>query len=483
MGLQRAVHERLRRAQVAPPDRAPGRSPRPTARSALVVDQLVAQRPAALRGAPRRVRARAAWPPRARRARPGRWRPPRPAAARRSAPGSRASAPGAPRARRAPRAAPPPLRRSARAPATAPPTRPATPRRRARAPEPERREQHRRRAAHAVRARDRQRRADRVALVRQRRRAAAPAGGGLGHLPHLGLRHQLHVERDLLERRRRRAPARRPAAPIRTRRVCQGSTGSPSSSSSASSASTRRPSSPSEASVPAAPPSSTSERHRGEQVARLVHGHQPAGRLEPERRRQRLLEQRAGRHRRAAMLGGEPRRRRPPPPASSASISASARRATSTAAVSITSWLVAPRCACRPCVDAPCAPAATAGLPEARPASAIASVEVEARGRGDLVREPPPGSAPRAPAPRAKRDLEVEHRLQPGALAGGLAHGRRDEQRAQTAKKVVSRSPCKLMSNRSPPSSSTATRVARASGSSIEESSGSASLASASSGK
>ena len=74
-------------------------------------------------------------------------------------------------------------------------------------------------------AHDRQRRADRVALVRQRRRPAAAPGRRLGQLPHLGLRHQLHVERDLLDRPAVRARAA-PSCPIRSRRVCQGSTGS-----------------------------------------------------------------------------------------------------------------------------------------------------------------------------------------------------------------------------------------------------------------
>ena len=116
-------------------------------------------------------------------------------------------------------------------------------------------EQDRRLRAHAERAGHGERRADRVPLVRQRRRSSAPAVGRLGDLADLGLCEQLDVAGDLLERARGDRQ-RGSISATRAREACQGRSGASSSSRSARRSATASPPVPSAASVPAAPPSS-----------------------------------------------------------------------------------------------------------------------------------------------------------------------------------------------------------------------------------
>jgi hypothetical protein len=85
-----------------------------------------------------------------------------------------------------------------------------------------------------------------------------------------------------------------------------------------------------------------------------------------------------------------------------------------------------------------------------------------------------------------QRGLRVEHGLQPGGVARGVEERVRDDERreegAHQRKKTVSRSPARWMSKRNPSSTGSATSVDRRA-SSIEASTGSAALASCSSGK
>src|SRR4029077_10097790 len=84
-----------------------------------------------------------------------------------------------------------------------------------------------------------------------------------------------------------------------------------------------------------------------------------------------------------------------------------------------------------------------------------------------------------------ERAIRLEHRCEPPAGGASASHLVGDEDRGERAhaeKKIVSRSPCRWMSKRKPPSSCSATRRVR-SGSGSDESTGSAALACASSGK
>ena len=131
---------------------------------------------------------------------------------------------------------------------------------------------------------------------------------------------------------------------IRSRSVCQGSTGTARPSSSASSAATRWPASPSEASVPAAPPNWTASRGpRESSPAR------PSSTLvsQPAATRPKVTGTACWSSVLPIMI--EPRCAAASPPAASAARARSARMtsmarlASSIAAVSTMSWLVAPR--------------------------------------------------------------------------------------------------------------------------------------------
>ena len=218
-------------------------------------------------------------------------------------------------------------------------------------------------------------------------------------------------------------------------------------------------------SVPAAPPSCTGERAREPSRSRAstTASSQPAA-LSPKVVGKGLLEQRpAGHH---ACRGARPASpaQAAATPSSSARIRPSARLATSIAAVSITSWLVAPRWT-KPAASSSsfvpqrrdqghhrvAAGAAVAGdRPRRRspPASQAAAIAVAAS----------PGIIPASASAPARARLGVQHRLQPGRFGGRPADGLGDEEPAegvagttQTTKKAVSPSPWRRMSKRRPP--------------------------------
>ena len=194
--------------------------------------------------------------------------------------------------------------------------------------------------AGACAARRPRHRRDRVALVAMAE-DRPPGSAALADLAHLGLGEQDHVARHLGQHPGAR-PARRPARPAgpgrcaRARRLGQAELpGEP-----ASTTGRGRRGRPG-----CRPPRRAGRRGRpgrpGEPRRRLVESGQPAGRLEPERGRDRLLQQGPPGHQRVAVLGGQ----------AGAGVGGagqivqsgrSARRATSMAAVSSTSWLVAP---------------------------------------------------------------------------------------------------------------------------------------------
>ena len=153
-------------------------------------------------------------------------------------------------------------------------------------------------------------RRDRIALVGHRRRTA---GRALAHLGHLVLGQQGDVAGHLAGHAGRlaeragelgdRGPdrcataGRGSARPELGRRVRRA---------------TSAPGPPSPASVPAAPPNWTASRgpDRGQPGGACVEADHPAGRLEPERGRQRLLQQRPAGHRACPGARGPGRRRR-----------------------------------------------------------------------------------------------------------------------------------------------------------------------------
>ena len=168
-------------------------------------------------------------------------------------------------------------------------------------------------------------------------------------------------------------------------------------------------------------------------------------------------------------------------------------------AVSRMSWLVAPRCT-QPAAASSCsatsrasqAASGTTGLPEAAAAAPSSSGSYVDPG-GDAGDQAcgHVGRQAHLRLRRGQRALGSQHRRDQGAVADDLVQRgvagqvRRAARRtgAQRAKKTVSCSPWRWMSNRSVPSgSATATSVCRRSGSTAD-STGSAALASASSGK
>ena len=144
------------------------------------------------------------------------------------------------------------------------------------------------------------------------------------------------------------APAATPSAPasspIRLRWCATGGRARPGRSSRASAATIASGSPPTPSSVPAGPPSWTRRRTLCRWSAASSRLEHPARGLQPERRRLGLLEQRAAddRRRRGGPRPASPRR--PPRARRSPSSGTSARLATSIAAVSTASWLVAPWC-------------------------------------------------------------------------------------------------------------------------------------------
>ena len=164
-------------------------------------------------------------------------------------------------------------------------------------------------------------------------------------LGHLVLGEQGDVAGDLAGRRRRRRRARRPARRPGRGRCARAGPGRRGPARAASVRAIRRALSRQpgpRAGGPAVLDGEPVRPDRGEPVGRLVEGDHPAGRLEPERGRHGLAQQRPrrpsgcpGRSRaRPAAASAAPRR--------SASSGSSARGATSIAAVSRMSWLVAP---------------------------------------------------------------------------------------------------------------------------------------------
>ena len=275
---------------------------------------------------------------------------------------------------------------ASRTPAAAPPVRPSdlrerlplgvpARRRRARAPAPSPRAGAPRAAARAARTPAPARRRPGCACAaaprirprrpRPRRPRSARAGRGRG--------------RACPSPRPPRASAA-PSSATRPRAVCHGSSGAPRPSCAASAATTRGPSSPSAASVPAAPPSCTSKRARASPArASSVASSQPAA-LSPNVTGRACCSSVRPAIGVPACSRASPAQARATPSSSSVT-SESARRATSIAAVSSTSWLVAPRWTSPAASSAAAArmrsTSGTTGLPapsdaSARPATSVA---------------------------------------------------------------------------------------------------------------
>ena len=283
-----------------------------------------------------------------------------------------------------------------------------------------------------------------------------------------------------------------PSSAIRTRFVCHGIVGSERPSSSANAAATSSPRSPSAESVPAAPPSCAARPCRRSSVSR------PAASItatsHPAAFRPKVVGTACCRSVRPTIGVSRCSRARRAHPvrtrATSSRIRSSARRVTSIAAVSITSWLVAPRWTKRACSSPTRSTIArtsgSAGLPEARPSASSRSqsnastAQASAIAAAAVVRH-----EAGARARLRERALGLEHGGEPRASRDGfrqlLGHEQRCKRR-HTAKNVVCPGPCKRMSNRSPPSSGTATSVSRCSGV-RRDSTGSTAFASLSSGK
>ena len=189
--------------------------------------------------------------------------------------------------------------------------------------------------------------ADRVALVRQRRRAAAP-GRALAHLADLGLREQHDVARDLADRAGGGAERAGQLGDARARRCATAAPARPARARAASRASDV------EARV--------AERGQRARRAAELDGEAPLAHVREARRRPRRAPTSQPAALRPKVIGsaccssvrpaigvsrcalGQRGRRASAAPRRSSSSGPSARRATSIAAVSRTSWLVAPRC-------------------------------------------------------------------------------------------------------------------------------------------
>ena len=156
----------------------------------------------------------------------------------------------------------------------------------------------------------------------------------------------------------------------------------------------------------------------------------------------------------------------------------------------MTSWLVAPQCtqtaASPPTAWRSARTSGSAGVPAERPClqQLVDVVQVGVTAIDDrcsrLGRDHVDGRLA-----LRKRALDFEHRLEPRVIGDGVEELLGDEERPEcrhTRKKAVCPSPWRWMSKRSPPSSGWAIKVARSTSAS-SESTGSAALASSSSGK
>ena len=309
-------------------------------------------------------------------------------------------------------------------------------------------------------------RADGVPLVRHRRGAAVT---GLAHLGDLRLREQREVERDL--RAEARGDGERgPSSASGSRRVCQGTHRLGQVELLRVRVQDVEPAVAERGERAPAPPSCAGSSRGRQAPPRVDDPDEPAGGLQPERRRHRLLEQRARRRRRSR--GARPRASR---------TRALRRRARSSIE---RSSRCAPRARrpCRGCPgssrrDARCvaiarATRARAARRDCRRLGPRARVRPRRDPRPAKTSSPSSGITPRRLRAR-ERTLRLEHRREPRLVRDRVAQRRRHEDRreaAQCAKKTVCRSPCSRMSKRRPPSSDSATSVARSPAASEAES-------------
>ena len=173
--------------------------------------------------------------------------------------------------------------------------------------------QHAHLCVHAARARTREHRPCRIPLVRHRRGLPSRR---LRDFAHLRLREQDDVEPDLRRRRRDRSERARQlgnASAVRVPRQC--GLGEPELL--CEEARYLRPAGPEHRERSGCAAELRRERQSAEARARVEHSDEPAGCLQPERRRHRLLQERARRHRgvrdappRAARMPRQPRRAR-----------------------------------------------------------------------------------------------------------------------------------------------------------------------------
>ncbi len=220
-----------------------------------------------------------------------------------------------------------------------------------------------------------------VALVRQRRRPPTPRRAALGHLPHLGGGEQDDVAGDLADHRGglsqcggelRACGSCATAAPARPARARRRTARAP--------ARRRRRATPGCPLLrPAAPPGGAAD--LVEAGGGLVEPDEPARGLQPERDRQRVLQQRPPATRVSRWAAARPTAASAAASRSSSS-GASARCATSMAAESSTSWLVAPRCTAPPAGSGTAAVSArTSGMTGLPPSAASAPARPRRTGR------------------------------------------------------------------------------------------------------
>ncbi len=243
--------------------------------------------------------------------------------------------------------------------------------------------------------------------------------------------------------------------------------------------------------MPAAPPSWAGRAPgRGRQPRpRSVHGDEPAGGLVPEGRRHGLLKQRPGGHRRIPMParkaaaeclhGGQflvDHAQRPPRNQHGRAVDDVLARG---AEVDVLRGVAVYPAAQRPHERLDRSARGTSLFDQAGCVDRAPGV-----GRHDeLCRVR--GNHARAGLGAGEGGLDLDHRADPGRIRDGVAQWGRDEDRLegrQWSKNTVCRSPCIRMSKRRPPSSCSATSVARSASSRLA-SSGSAAFASGSSGK
>ena len=332
-------------------------------------------------------------------------------------------------------------------------------------------------------------RADRVVLVRHRRRPACRST--LPDLADLGLGEELQIECDLREHPRRDLQRGAELGDAHAVRVPgHGRLG--------------------EAELPGEErrdldaavaerregPGGSAELRREAPIRELAqpltgveHRHEPARGLEPERRRHGLLQQRPRRHRRvpvrsregragvrhAAEVGEHQPERSP----------GDQHRRGVHHVLARSAEVHPPRVLLSHACDERAHERLGRGAGSARLREQLLPVVLVGGARGGDRRRRVDGDDSRGGARVGERPLRVEHRREPRAPRHRLLQRGRDEQgleRRHPAKNVVCCGPCKRMSKRRPPSSATATRVSRRSGE-RRDSTGSASFASTSSGK